>query len=136
MFAWQFAKALYLADRRGWSRFGSMQTHYSLLYREEEREMNPLCRAEGVAITPWSPLGAGYLTRPHEEFTSTTRGVHETENAADAVAGSRSFDIPVKVADRSRYIHLPRIGRRYVIELRAWAGRKNRVLCRSNPVMP
>ena len=70
MFAWQFAKALYLADRRGWSRFVSMQNHYNLLYREEEREMLPLCRAEGVAAIPWSPLARGRLARPwHGEDT-------------------------------------------------------------------
>jgi aryl-alcohol dehydrogenase-like predicted oxidoreductase len=64
MFAWQFAKALYLADQHGWTRFVSMQNHYNLLYREEEREMNALCRAEGIAILPWSPLARGRLTRP------------------------------------------------------------------------
>jgi 1-deoxyxylulose-5-phosphate synthase len=61
MFAWQFSKALHLADRRGWSRFVSMQNHYNLIYREEEREMIPLCRAEGVGIIPWSPLARGFL---------------------------------------------------------------------------
>src|SRR6195952_4077376 len=64
MHAWQFAKALYLADRRGWSRFVSMQNHYNLLYREEEREMMGLCRAEGIGVLPWSPLARGRLTRP------------------------------------------------------------------------
>jgi len=64
MFAWQFAQALYLADLRGWTRFVSMQNHYNLLYREEEREMIGLCRAEGIAVIPWSPLARGRLTRP------------------------------------------------------------------------
>ena len=64
MFAWQFTKALYLADRHGWSRFVSMQNHYNLLYREEEREMLPLCRAEGIGVIPWSPLARGRLARP------------------------------------------------------------------------
>ena len=64
MHAWQFAKTLYLADRRGWSRFVSMQNHYNLLYREEEREMMGLCRAEGIGMLPWSPLARGRLTRP------------------------------------------------------------------------
>jgi len=64
MFAWQFSKALMLADRHGWTRFVSMQNHYNLLYREEEREMIPLCRAEGIGIIPWSPLARGRLTRP------------------------------------------------------------------------
>ncbi|NOK61753.1 MAG: aldo/keto reductase [Chloroflexi bacterium AL-W] len=63
MFAWQFARALYLADRHGWTRFVSMQNHYNLIYREEEREMVPLCRAEGVGLIPWSPLARGFLAR-------------------------------------------------------------------------
>jgi aryl-alcohol dehydrogenase-like predicted oxidoreductase len=64
MYAWQFAQALYLADLRGWTRFVSMQNHYNLLYREEEREMMGLCRAEGIGVIPWSPLARGRLTRP------------------------------------------------------------------------
>lgn len=61
MHAWQFTKALCVADLRGWSRFVSMQNHYNLVYREEEREMLPLCRAEGIAVLPWSPLARGFL---------------------------------------------------------------------------
>ena len=64
MFAWQFTQALYLADVHGWTRFVSMQNHYNLLYREEEREMLPLCRAEGIGVIPWSPLARGRLARP------------------------------------------------------------------------
>jgi aryl-alcohol dehydrogenase-like predicted oxidoreductase len=69
MHAWQFAKALYLADLHGWTRFVSMQNHYNLLYREEEREMMPLCRDQGVGAIPWSPLARGRLTRPWESST-------------------------------------------------------------------
>jgi len=61
MFAWQFSKALHVSDRHGWARFVAMQNHYNLIYREEEREMIPLCRAEGVGIIPWSPLARGFL---------------------------------------------------------------------------
>jgi 1-deoxyxylulose-5-phosphate synthase len=61
MYAWQFAKMLYTADRLGLTRFVTMQNHYNLVYREEEREMLPLCRAEGVGIIPWSPLARGFL---------------------------------------------------------------------------
>lgn len=61
MFAYQFAKSLYLADLRGWTRFVSMQNHYNLVYREEEREMNKLCLEEGVGLIPWSPLARGFL---------------------------------------------------------------------------
>jgi len=74
MFAWQFCKALYLADLRGWTRFVSMQPHYNLLNREEEREMLGLCLAEGIAVIPWSPLARGRLTRPWESRVSTKRG--------------------------------------------------------------
>ena len=73
MYAWQFAKALYLADLHGWTRFVSMQNHYNLLYREEEREMNKLCVSEGVGIIPWSPLARGRLARPWEEKSATER---------------------------------------------------------------
>lgn len=62
MFAWQFAQMLYVADRHDWTRFVSMQNHYNLVYREEEREMLPLCRAEGIGVIPWSPLARGFLT--------------------------------------------------------------------------
>jgi len=62
MYAWQFAKALYTADLHGWTRFVSMQPHYNLVYREEEREMLPLCRDQKIAVIPWSPLARGLLT--------------------------------------------------------------------------
>jgi aryl-alcohol dehydrogenase (NADP+) len=61
MFAWQFAKALHTSDLRGWARFVSMQNHYNLVYREEEREMIPLCRDQGIGVIPWSPLARGFL---------------------------------------------------------------------------
>ncbi len=64
MHAWEFCRALYLADQHGWTRFVSMQNHVNLLYREEEREMFGLCREEGIGILPWSPLARGRLTRP------------------------------------------------------------------------
>src|SRR5437868_6705768 len=73
MYAWQFAKSLYLADRHGWTRLVSMQNHYNLLYREEEREMMGLCQAEGVGVIPWSPLARGRLTRPWDQRGSTAR---------------------------------------------------------------
>ena len=62
MSAWQFAKALHVAERRGWTRFVTMQNHYNLAYREEEREMMPLCHDEGIGVIPWSPLARGFLT--------------------------------------------------------------------------
>jgi aryl-alcohol dehydrogenase-like predicted oxidoreductase len=63
MYAWQFSKALHVAERHGWTRFSTMQNYLNLLYREEEREMLPLCRAEGIGVIPWSPLARGRLTR-------------------------------------------------------------------------
>jgi aryl-alcohol dehydrogenase (NADP+) len=75
MFAWQFAKAQHVAERHGWARFVSMQNHYNLVYREEEREMNPLCRDQGVGLIPWSPLARGFLAgnRTREKGGETTR---------------------------------------------------------------
>jgi aryl-alcohol dehydrogenase-like predicted oxidoreductase len=64
MYSWQFSKALYTSQRHGWTRFSSMQNHYNLLYREEEREMLPLCADRGIGVIPWSPLARGRLTRP------------------------------------------------------------------------
>ena len=72
MYSWQFAQALYLADQHGWTRFVSMQDHYNLLYREEEREMLPLCADQGIGVIPWSPLARGKLTRPWNESTERT----------------------------------------------------------------
>jgi len=72
MYAWQFSKALHLARQHGWTRFVTMQNHYNLLYREEEREMMPLCADEGIGVLPWSPLARGRLTRPWGEQTGRT----------------------------------------------------------------
>jgi 1-deoxyxylulose-5-phosphate synthase len=72
MFAWQFAKMLYLADQLGRAPFVSMQNHYNVVYREEEREMLPLCRAEGIAVLPWSPLARGFVTRSGNTVRSET----------------------------------------------------------------
>src|SRR5271154_5517824 len=73
MFAWQFAKMMGAAGRRGWTPFVTMQNHYNLLYREEEREMMPLCADEGIAVMPWSPLARGRLTRSYDETTPRIR---------------------------------------------------------------
>jgi 1-deoxyxylulose-5-phosphate synthase len=73
MYSWQFCQALYLADLHGWTRFVSMQGHYNLLYREEEREMLPLCRDQGIGVIPWSPLARGRLARPWDQKDATGR---------------------------------------------------------------
>ena len=77
MWAHQFAEALHTSERLGLERFVAMQNHYNLVYREEEREMLPLCEKEGVGVIPWSPLARGYLTRPEAEIDATTRGESE-----------------------------------------------------------
>jgi len=80
MFAWQFMKALGLQRQHGWAPFVSMQPHYNLMYREEEREMLPLCRSEGIGVIPWSPLARGRLGRLPEETQATKR--FETDKIA------------------------------------------------------
>ena len=95
MAAWQFARALYVAERHGWTRFVTMQDHLNLLYREEEREMLPLCRAEGVGVIPWSPMARGRLTRNWNE-TSERQETDEfgktlyTQNPRGRPAGDRA----------------------------------------------
>ena len=93
MHAWQFTKALYTADLHGWTRFVSMQNHYNLLDREEEREMLGLCQAEGIGVIPWSPLARGKLTRPWETEPSTHR--------AGTDAFGRTLYAKTQAADRS-----------------------------------
>src|SRR5208282_4299421 len=80
MFAWQFMKALGLQRANGWAAFVSMQNYYNLLYREEEREMLRLCQAEGIGVTPWSPLARGRLARPWSDEPHTDRA--KTDNFA------------------------------------------------------
>jgi aryl-alcohol dehydrogenase-like predicted oxidoreductase len=96
MWAWQFSKALYLADRHGWSRFVTMQPHYNLLYREEEREMLPLCLDQGIGVLPWSPLARGKLARPWDAET-TKRS--ESDNYSKMLY-TRSADADRHVVDR------------------------------------
>ena len=92
MYSWQFCKALYLADLHHWTRFVSMQNHYNLLYREEEREMMGLCKAEGIGVIPWSPLARGYLTRPWDERRSTER--------AETDAFGKTLYVSTEASDR------------------------------------
>jgi len=86
MFAWQFQKALHVAERNGWTRFVSMQNHYNLIYREEEREMMPLCRAEGIGVIPYSPLAGGRLTRDPQETTHRSETDQVQKRKYDATA--------------------------------------------------
>ena len=97
MYTWQFAKALYLSDRHGWARFVSMQNHYNLVYREEEREMMPLCRAEGIGVIPWSPLARGFLAgnRQRADWGETTRAKSD-----DYAQGMYYADQDFEIVDR------------------------------------
>jgi aryl-alcohol dehydrogenase-like predicted oxidoreductase len=86
MYAWQFQKALHVADTNGWTRFISMQNHYNLIYREEEREMMPLCREEKIASTPYSPLASGRLARDWAETTTRLETDPIAKSKYDATA--------------------------------------------------
>jgi aryl-alcohol dehydrogenase-like predicted oxidoreductase len=100
MFAWQFAKAQHVAERHGWTPFASMQNHYNLIYREEEREMIPQCLDRGVGVIPWSPLARGWLagTRTREGGRRTTRA--ESDAYADELYGRpEDFDVIDRVVE-------------------------------------
>jgi aryl-alcohol dehydrogenase-like predicted oxidoreductase len=108
MAAWQFAKAQHVAERHGWTRFVSMQNHYNLLYREEEREMIPQCLDQGVGILPWSPLARGWLagTRTREGGRATRRA--ETDAFQDQLYGNQEdFDVVDRVAEVAGERDLP-----------------------------
>ncbi len=93
MYAWQFTKALNLAENRGLTRFVSMQNHYNLLYREEEREMIPLCQAEGIGMIPWSPLARGRLARPWD-MRSESQAPSPTSSARRFTPGPNRTTAP------------------------------------------
>ncbi len=97
MYAWQFSKALYLAERHGWTRFVSMQNHYNLLYREEEREMTALCHDQGVGLIPWSPLARGRLARGAAASEPTSRS--QTDRFGKALYGTLA-DADARVLER------------------------------------
>ena len=100
MFAWQFAKAQHTADRHGWTRFVSMQNHYNLMYREEEREMIPQCLDQGVAVIPYSPLARGMLagnrTRSGELTTTRSESDPLSQSQYNTAA---DFDVAARAAD-------------------------------------
>ncbi len=99
MHAYQFAKALYIADLHGWTRFVSMQNHYNLLYREEEREMMRLCAEEGIGVIPWSPQARGKLTRDFDEQTHRSqtdafgKRLHRSHGDADRAVAQAVADV-------------------------------------------
>ena len=100
MYAWQFAQMLATSDAHGWTRFVAMQNHYNLIYREEEREMLPPCRAEGIAVIPWSPLARGFLAgnRRKADRGETTRA-RTDDFAAEMYYTDADFTIADRVAD-------------------------------------
>jgi aryl-alcohol dehydrogenase-like predicted oxidoreductase len=109
MFAWQFQKALYVAEKHGWTRFVSMQDHLNLLYREEEREMLPLCRQEQIGVIPYSPLASGRLTR---DWTSISTLRSQTDHIAkskyDATAQTDQ-QVVSRVAELAQQQGVPRL---------------------------
>jgi aryl-alcohol dehydrogenase-like predicted oxidoreductase len=107
MYAWQFLKAQHVAERNGWTRFVSMQNLLNLLYREEEREMLPLCRAEGIGVIPWSPLAKGRLTRDWDENTARSE-IDEAGNRLAAVMVDADRKIVERVAEIAAKRGIPR----------------------------
>jgi 1-deoxyxylulose-5-phosphate synthase len=106
MFAWQFAKALYTADLHGWARFVSMQPHYNLIYREEEREMLPLCADQKIAVIPYSPVAKGMLTRkPNKERNETLRA--QTDDVQKRLYDEEDLSIAQRVHEVSEARGLP-----------------------------
>lgn len=102
MYAWQFQKALHVAEKHGWTRFVSMQNHYNLIYREEEREMMPLCREEKIGVTPYSPMASGRLIRDWSETTKRletdqiARSKYDTTTSSDKLVVDRVAEIAEK----------------------------------------
>jgi aryl-alcohol dehydrogenase-like predicted oxidoreductase len=102
MYAWQFAKALHVSERHGWTRFVTMQNYVNLLYREEEREMLPLCESEGIGVIPWSPLARGRLTRDWDSSSARSetdafgRTLYATTEEADRQVVERVSEIATK----------------------------------------
>ncbi|MFI7632682.1 aldo/keto reductase [Nonomuraea sp. NPDC049400] len=120
MWAWQFSKAQHVAEQNGWTKFVSMQNHYNLLYREEEREMLPLCADQGVGVIPWSPLARGVLARAGSSATTARTGsdqridfLYDPENdkaILDRVAQvARDRDLPAAQIALAWLLHQPAV---------------------------
>jgi 1-deoxyxylulose-5-phosphate synthase len=108
MYAWQFQKALHVAEKNGWTRFVSMQNHYNLIYREEEREMLPLCKEEKIGVTPYSPLASGRLTRDWSETTQRSETDFILKSKYDATADADRLVVE-RVASLAEKHCVPRI---------------------------
>lgn len=108
MWAWQFQRALHVAEQRGWTRFVSMQNHLNLLYREEEREMLPLCRAEGVGVTPYSPLASGRLTRDLSAGDSLRSETDQIAKSKYDATADTDAQVVARVAETAEKHGVPR----------------------------
>lgn len=108
MYAWQFQKALHVAEKNGWTRFVSMQNHLNLIYREEEREMIPLCKEEKIALTPYSPLASGRLTRDWSETTKRSETDKIARSKYDSTADADRLVVE-RLAEVSEKRGVPRI---------------------------
>jgi len=108
MYAWQFQKALHVAEKHNWTRFVSMQNHYNLIYREEEREMLPLCKEEKIGVTPYSPLASGRLTRDWSETTLRSKTDQIQRSKYDATADADRVVVE-RVAEVAEKHGVPRI---------------------------
>ncbi len=107
MYSWQFAQALYTADLHGWTRFVSMQPHYNLIYREEEREMIPLCMDQKIAVIPWSPLARGLLTGKRSKERNETIRAKTDEFGKKLYSEDSDFDIINRLSELSIQKELP-----------------------------
>ena len=115
MWAWQFAKALYTADLNGWTRFVSMQDHYNLLNREEERGMLPLCADQGIGVIPWSPLGRGRLTRDWDDATERSRTDEFGKSLYDTASSDRVVVERVAEVAQARGVPRARVALAWVL---------------------
>ena len=107
MFAWQFTKALYVSELHGWTRFVSMQNHYNLIYREEEREMLPLCRDQGIGVIPWSPLARGFLAGNRNKQGGETARAQSDEYARQLYYQDDDFAIADRLGQVAQSRGLP-----------------------------
>ena len=117
MWAWQFAKMQHAGEQNGWTRFVSMQNQVSLVYREEEREMLPLCRDQGIAVLPWSPLGAGKVTRPWDTRTKrSTTSRHQKNMYENRGSGEREVVAAIEEVAKSRGTSMAQVAMAWVLQ--------------------
>lgn len=109
MFAWQFAKSLYISDLHGWTRFVSMQNHYNLVYREEEREMLPLCRDQEIGVIPWSPLARGFLAGNRDKTGGQTTRARTDEYAKGLYYQDEDFAVADRLSEVAQSRGLPNV---------------------------